>query len=274
MKNKFSRLAAWAFSLCAVFAVLFPFVWMVLSSFKNKQEILAVPLVIFPSDFDFGNYLTVIHNDKYPIFQTMFVTFLVAVSAVALSLLINTMAGYTFARLDFKFKKFLWALCISTMFIPGIAILITSFVWVNRLHMLNTFWVLLLPGLASGGSTFFYRQFFLNMPNSLEDAALIDGCGRFRIFWNIYIPLSTAPITVSGAGIFLVHWNAYMWPTMTITNPRLMQVMQVVRSYRSFYGDQYGYILAAICIMIIPPLILFFIFQKRIVEGVVLSGIK
>jgi multiple sugar transport system permease protein len=160
------------------------------------------------------------------------------------------------------------------MYIPGMTILITSFLVVNALGMLNSFAVLLLPGLIGGYSIFFFRQFFLNMPSSLEDAARIDGCGCFRIYWNIFLPLSATPLIVSGAGCFLGYWNSFLWPSITITDRRLQQVMPIIRSFQTAYGTEYGRIMAAGTIAVLPPIILFAIFQKYLVKGVILSGLK
>jgi multiple sugar transport system permease protein len=274
VKKIMGKIPAYVFSLLAVFTALFPFLWMVLSSFKSKREIYAIPLKFFPSSFDPANYQNVINNKTYPLPGAMVITFVVAALAVVFSLFLNMMAAYAFARLEFKFKKILWVISISTMFIPGIAILITSFLVVNQLKMLDTIWVLILPGLVSGYSIFFFRQFFLNLPNSFEEAALIDGCTRFRIFWAIFVPMSISPMVVMGAGTFIGYWNSFIWPSMTISSPRLMQVMQVVLSYSSFYSSNYGSVLAAGCVIVLPPIALFFVFQKRIVAGVVLSGLK
>jgi multiple sugar transport system permease protein len=273
--NKHIRMASgFVVSLAAVFLAIFPFFWMFVSSFKNKREIYAVPLKILPKSWDISNYQAVFTDKTYPLINAMLVTFIVAAAAVILSLLFNMMAAYAFARLRFRLKKILWIVCISTMYIPGIAILITSFLVVSRLRMLDTIWVLLVPGLVSGYSIFFFRQFFLNMPNSIEEAAFIDGCSRFRIFWVIFVPMSISPMVVMGSGVFIGYWNSFIWPSMTVTSPYLVQVMQVIRSYSSFYSSNYGSVLAAACLVVLPPVILFFIFQKKIVAGVVLSGLK
>lgn len=254
---------------------LFPFVWMIVSSFKDRREIWRIPFQFFPESWDLENYRAVFENPQFPMANAMVVTFIVACTAVVLSLLLNTMASYSFARIDFPFKKVFWVICISTMFIPGLAILITSFLVVHALGMLNTIWVLILPGLISGWNIFFFRQFFLNFPRSLEEAAMIDGCSRFRIYRQIFLPMSVPPLVVLGAGIFLGYWNSFIWPSLTVPgNPRLMQIMQVLRSYSSFYGNNYGQILAGACLVAIPPIIMFFIFQRWIIQGVVLSGLK
>jgi multiple sugar transport system permease protein len=269
------RALAYTISTLISLTCLFPLVWMIFASFKKKAEVLATPLRILPEEWQMGNFRVVIQNPQRPLLDAMFMTFLVAASAVVLSLLINMMAAYVFARMEIYGKKLIWSYCITTMYVPGITILITSFLVVHKLQMLNTFWVLLIPGLAGGYAIFFFRQFFLNLPNSLEDAARIDGCGRFGIFWRIFIPMSTTPMVVQGAGVFLGYWNSFLWPSITITNNKtLYQIMPVIRSMQTDYGAEYGRIMAATCLAVIPPILLFVIFQKYIVKGVYLSGLK
>ncbi len=103
---------------------------------------------------------------------------------------------------------------------------------------------------------------------------MIDGAGRIRIFFNIFLPLSKSPMVVLGAGCFIGYWNSFIWPSMTITTPKYMQVMQIIRSMRSVYATDFGAVMAGTAIAVIPPIVLFFIFQKQIVKGLVLSGLK
>ncbi len=259
----------------AVAAVsLFPLLWMLLASFKNKQEVLATPLRMLPKDWITTNYEAVLVSAQNPLFHAMLVTFLVAALGVVFSLLVNMMAAYAFARLEFFGKRLFWVYCLITMYVPGLTILITSYLVVHSLHMINTLWVLLVPGIAGGYNIFFFRQFFLNIPASLEDAARIDGCGRFRIFWTVFLPLSVTPMVVQGAGIFIGYWNSFMWPSITVTDKSIQQVMPIIRSFQTDYGTEYGRIMAATCLAVIPPIALFAIFQKHIVKGFVLSGLK
>ncbi len=259
----------------AVAAVsLFPLLWMLLASFKNKQEVLATPLRMLPKDWITTNYEAVLVSAQNPLFHAMLVTFLVAALGVVFSLLVNMMAAYAFARLEFFGKRLFWVYCLITMYVPGLTILITSYLVVHSLHMINTLWVLLVPGIAGGYNIFFFRQFFLNIPASQEDAARIDGCGRFRIFWTVFLPLSVTPMVVQGAGIFIGYWNSFMWPSITVTDKSIQQVMPIIRSFQTDYGTEYGRIMAATCLAVIPPIALFAIFQKHIVKGFVLSGLK
>ncbi|MBE0600506.1 MAG: carbohydrate ABC transporter permease, partial [Firmicutes bacterium] len=173
---------------------LFPLLWTILSAFKPAKEVLkANPLRFLPSTWDFTNLDKLFEDTSYPFLSAMKSSAFVAVTAAFLSVSINSMAAYAYARLEFKFKKLFWRTTIFTMYIPGITILVTSFVVVNSLGMLNSYAVLILPGLAGAYAIFFFRQFFLNMPMATEEAALIDGASRFRIFVSIFIPNAKSP---------------------------------------------------------------------------------
>lgn len=271
---KLRRGVGYVVALAVAAVSLFPLLWMLLASFKNKQEVLATPLRMLPKDWITTNYEAILVSTKNPLFHAMLVTFLVAALGVVFSLLVNMMAAYAFARLEFFGKRLFWVYCLITMYVPGLTILITSYLVVHSLHMINTLWVLLVPGIAGGYNIFFFRQFFLNIPASLEDAARIDGCGRFRIFWTVFLPLSVTPMVVQGAGIFIGYWNSFMWPSITVTDKSIQQVMPIIRSFQTDYGTEYGRIMAATCLAVIPPIALFAIFQKHIVKGFVLSGLK
>ena len=271
-------------SITAVFTViallvtalsLFPLLWMGISAFKTGKEVLkANPLRFFPSVWVTENIQKLFTDTSYPFLQSMASSAFVAITASLLAVTINSMAAYAYARLDFKFKRVLWRTTIFTMYIPGITILITSFVVVNSLGMLDSYAVLILPGLASAYSIFFFRQFFLNMPMATEEAALIDGASRFRIFLSIFIPNAKSPYVIMGTGAFLGYWNSFLWPAMTVTSSKYMQVMQVIRSYNNMYSTSYGVVLAGSAIAALPPIVVCLIFQRYIVKGIVISGIK
>lgn len=264
-----------ALALTVTLISLFPLFWMIVSAFKSGKEVLkANPLRFFPSVWTMENLQKLFGDTNYPFLQAMKSSAFVAITAALLAITINSMAAYAYARLEFKLKKLFWRMTIFTMYIPGITILITSFVVVNSLGMLDSYWVLILPGLASAGSIFFFRQFFLNMPMATEEAALIDGATRFRIFLSIFIPNAKSPYVIIGTGAFLGYWNSFLWPAMTVTSSQYMQVMQVIRSYNNMYSNNYGVVLAGSAIAALPPILVFLLFQRHIVKGLMISGIK
>lgn len=257
--------------------ILFPVIWMIPGAFKPKSELFSVPNHFLPQNPTLQNFSQVfdLNINGFNFLRSLGVTVLVAVLAMLLSLIVNTMAAYVFARLRFPGKNFLWLYFLFSMFTPGITILLTSIRVVTFLNMTDTILVLILPSAANAYNIFFFRQFFLGIPQSLEEAAMIDGASRFQIFRKIFIPMSSTPIVVIGIGVFMSNYNSYLWPTLTIVNnPMLQQVMQGIRMLSSSYAGQFGIVIAATLMSLVVPIIVFGIFQKWILEGVALTGLK
>lgn len=258
----------------AVFALtaLFPLAWILVSGFKENSEVIATPFRFFPSEWRFDNYVTIATDPAF--LRTLAVTGLGAVLFTIGSLVVNSMAAYVFARLEFSFKPLLWAITIGTMFIPNMAILLTSFVMVAKLQMLDTITVLVLPGIASAAQMFFMRQFYLSIPLALEEAAMIDGASRWQIFTRIFVPMSQPVFVVVGVVSFLLYWNAYVWPIMTITSPELFQVQQYLADFRVSRGPERGLLMAGSFLAALPVIVLTLVFQKRIIGGIKIAGLK
>ncbi|RDV46070.1 carbohydrate ABC transporter permease [Leifsonia sp. ku-ls] len=253
-------------------SILFPLAWMAIAGFKGKTEVLRSPFQFFPDVWRFDNYVKILQDPEFS--RAMVVTFFGALIFTALSLVVNSLAAYAFARLDFRGKKFWWVYCIMPMFIPMMAILLTSFMVVSALGMLNTLAVLIIPGVASAAQMFFIRQFYLGFPVAVEEAALIDGASRWQIFLRVFLPQSAAPFVVMGIASYLAYWNAYVWPILTITDPNLTQIMQFLGNFRSDRGNDWGMLMAGSTLAALPTIVLLLIFQRFIVNGVRISGIK
>jgi multiple sugar transport system permease protein len=253
-------------------SVLFPLAWMAIAGFKGRDEVLRSPFQFFPDMWRFDNYVDIARDPQFS--RAMAVTFVGALVFTALSLAVNSMAAYAFARLDFRGKRFWWLYCIMPMFIPTMAILLTSFMVVSKLGMLNTMAVLIVPGVASAAQMFFLRQFYLGIPMAVEEAARIDGANRWQVFVRIFLPQSGAPFAVMGITAYLAYWNAYVWPILTITDPNLMQIMQFLGTFRSDRGNDWGMLMAGSTLASLPTIVLLLVFQRFIVNGVRISGIK
>lgn len=266
------KVFAIVFSLIATALAIFPLVWMGLAGFKSQEEVLMTPLRILPTEWHFENYTEILQD---PAFQkAMGTTFLGAVLFMIFSVAVNASAAYAFARLEFRFKKLWWVYVMTTYFIPGFSITITSFVVVTKLGMLDTLAVLILPGLASAYSMFFIRQFYLNIPLALEEAALIDGANRFKIFTSIFLPMSMPPFVIIGIGAYLGYWNAFVWPVMTMTNEDWYQIGQYIFNFRSGRVAEMHLLMASSFLAMLPTVIMFLIFQKYIVANLKMSGLK
>ncbi|GAB3610721.1 carbohydrate ABC transporter permease [Humibacter ginsengiterrae] len=253
-------------------AALFPLAWMALSGFKLNSDVLATPFSFFPPSWHVENYVQILVDPDFS--RAMMITFAGAAIFTIFSIAINSMAAYVFARLDFSFKRTLWVIVIGTMFIPNMAILLTSFIVVTKLHMLDTMLVLILPPLASAAQVFFIRQFYLNIPIALEEAALLDGAGRWRIFTRIFLPLSQPAFVVVGVTSFMAYWNSYVWPVMTITSPNLYVVGQYLANFRVSRGPELGLLMAGSMLAALPVIILVLIFQRKIIGNIKIAGLK
>ena len=267
-----------AFVLLGLFLPLFV---MVVSMFKNKQEIFPADYYLFPKNPTFDNFNRLAYLQYYTVginfFQSLGMTLLVAAISTVLSLFVNSLAGYAFARLNFPGKKVIWIVVLSTMFIPGITILLTSIEVVSTLQMMNTIWVLIIPGVASAYNIFFFRQFYLGFPKDYDESARVDGCNSFSIFFRIYLPSSSTPMVIMGAGTFIGYFNSYLWPTLTIDSDHkaLAQVMTVINTlFNKSTELGYGAVLAGSFVALIPAVIIFIIVQRYIKEGIALTGVK
>lgn len=253
-------------------ATLFPLAWMAIAGFKSRTEVLRTPLQFFPETWHVDNYAQIAQD---PVFlRALTLTFVGAAAFTVLSLAVNSLAGYAFARLDFSLKRFFWAFCILPLFIPSFAILITSFVVVAKLGMLDSLAVLIIPGAASAFQMFFLRQFYLSVPTALEEAAMIDGASRWQIFTRIFLPMSRVPFVVVGFISFVAYWNSYVWPVLTIQNPDLFQIQQYLATFRSERGNEWGLLMAGSFLSTLPLMALVLIFQRHIVNGLRISGLR
>jgi multiple sugar transport system permease protein len=253
-------------------ACLLPLAWMIIAGFKTKSEVVRTPFQFFPEVWITDNYTRILQDPAF--LKAITVTLLGGIIFTMLSISVNSMAAYAFARLDFALKRLWWVFCIVPLFIPGFAILLTSFVVVTNLGMLNSMAVLIVPGVASAFQMFFIRQFYLSIPLALEEAAMIDGASRWRIFVRIFLPQSWGIFVVVGVTSFLGYWNAYVWPILTIQNPDLFQIQQYLGNFRQERANEWGLLMAGSLLSVLPLLLLVLIFQRYIVNGVRISGLK
>jgi multiple sugar transport system permease protein len=257
-----------------LFAILalFPLFWMFISGFKKKTEVLSNPFHFWPEQWLISNYIAHLQSEMF--IRSMLLSFFGAIVFALGGILINSMAAYVFARLEFRYKKSIWVYVILTMFIPHMAILVTSFIVVTKLNMLDSLSVLIVPPLAAAASIFFIRQFYLNIPIAIEEAALIDGASRFGIYRHVFLPMSYPVFVIVGIGAFLAYFNSYIWPVVTITNTDLFQISQYLATFRSERTTEFGLLLSGATLAALPTIVLFLFFQKYIIQGIKISGLK
>lgn len=271
----------WIVGAILIFLGVFPFLWVVLSSFKPLTEIQSIKFQFFPKQWTGANYAELFGSSSryFPsgtnFIQSVGVTLVVAFISLALSLIVNSLAAYAFARLEFPGKKAIWLIYAVNMFVPSIAVLIPCYYVVSKMGMIDTLPVLILPGVTYIWSIFFYRQFYLGIPRSIEEAALIDGCSRIGIYFRMFVPMSVTPFIVMGLSVFQGFWNAYLWPSMTlINNTDLFQVNQLLAYFRNTQGTHWDLLLAGTVVTCIPLIVILIFMQKYIMQGIKISGIK
>lgn len=264
------------FALLAIGAIIFagPFIWMALSSIKTRWEVYTFPPTLLPEYPQWENYIAVFRDRPFAryMWNSFFVSILVTVGVVISSAL----AGYSFARIRFPGRERIFLLYLSTMMIPGAVLLIPNFMIMRTFDWLDTYYALIVPGLVSAWGTFLMRQFMLTIPSELEDAALIDGCNRLRIWASIIMPVSKPVIATLAIFTFMGAWNELLWPVIVLNSPEKWTLPLGLAMFQSRFQSQtpWHLIMAASFISVVPIVIVFLLGQKYYVRGIVTTGLK
>ena len=258
--------------LLGVGITVFPFLWMVLTSFKTVGEAMQIPPTFFPKKFLTEAYTQII--TALPFARVYLNTIISTVVTTVIQVLFCSMAGYAFARIEFPFKNAIFVLLLSVLMVPGQIFLIPQYQIIQKLGLLDTIPALFLPNLFSAFGTFLLRQFFMSLPKELEEAALLDGCNRYQIFWKIMLPLTKPGIVSLVIFTAKFAWNDFMWPLIVNTSPKMMTLGPALSTLQGQYTTKYPMQMAGAVMAVIPIIVLFFIFQKQFIEGVAQSGIK
>jgi multiple sugar transport system permease protein len=256
------------FTITSIGPLLFTFI----SSFKTFQDVLAFPPSLIPDPWIWTNY-TQILND--PVFLRWIAnSFIYALGAALLNVLFSAMAGYALARLNFPGKTIIFTTTLAVMMIPSAVTIIPKFLVVNDLHLINTYWALILPNMAQPLTVFIMVQFMKSLPKELEEAAQIDGASRWRTFSSIILPLVKPALTAVAIVTFQAAWNDFQWPLVALGTQNMYTLTLGLFNFKSAHYTQYNLLLAGSMFNIIPILILFFIFQRYFIEGATGAAVK
>ncbi|NYE03343.1 multiple sugar transport system permease protein [Bacillus niacini] len=253
-------------------AMVVPFLWMILTSLKTYAESIQVPPVIIPEDFQWGNYKEVF--GLLPFFKFMYNTVIVTVLRTVGQLFLCSLAAYAFARIEFPGRNILFILALSVLMVPGQVFLLPQYMIMVKLGWLNSLQAVIVPGLFSAFGTFLLRQFFMGLPKELEEAARLDGCNHFQIYWKIMLPLAKPGLIALGIFTTLWSWNELMWPMIVNSSPESMTLSAGLSSLQGQYLTNYPILMAGSFLAILPMLILFIILQKQFIEGIAVTGGK
>lgn len=260
----------------SLLALLFltPLLWMATTSLKSTSEVSRADLTFLPQNPTVEGYQTILEAPQTPV-ATWFLNSMIAATAqTLLVLVVATMAAYALARLSFPGKRVITGMVLATLFVPPISLLIPNYVIVARFGWLDSLAAVIVPGAAGAFGVFFLRQFFLSLPIELEEAALLDGASRWKIFLAVIVPLSRPALATLALLTFLANWNDFLWPLYVLFSPDRLTIQPGLSTLQSAYTTDYATILAGGAIASIPVLILFLITQRFVIEGIARGGLK
>ena len=249
-----------------------PFLWMVLTSLKTFGESTQVPPVIIPKDFQWSNFTEIFATLPFLKFywNTIITTFFKTLG----QLLFCSLAAYAFARIEFPGRNFIFIVLLSILMVPSQAYIIPQYLIMVKLEWLNSLQALIVPSLTSAFGTFLLRQFFMTLPSELEDAAKLDGCNHFQIYWKIMLPLAKPGLIAHAIFTILWCWNDLMWPLIVNNSPEMMPLSAGLASLQGQFVTNFPVLMAGSLLASWPMILMFIFLQKYFVEGIALSGTK
>lgn len=258
-----------------LFALFFllPMLWMVVTALKPFEEWLKPNWI--PLNPTLENFASICSDKTLPVVKWFFNSVIIASLFTAVILIIDSLAGYAYARLEFPGKNLLFGLLLATLVMPGIMFLIPNYLTVARLGWIGTIQGVITPGFAGVFGVFFMRQFFQGLPRELEEAAYIDGASVARTFFSVILPLSKGPLITLGIITFLTSWNDFLWPLLILGNDRQELTLPVgLATLQGQFNFDYGKLMAGALVLTVPVLILYAVFQRYIIRSISMTGIK
>lgn len=266
--------------------MIIPFIWMVLTSLKPNAELFSFPPTLFPSEWRWENYVEAMQAAPFHYYFRN--SLIIAVTHTLATIIFGTMAGYALARIRFRGRETLFMLLLSKIMVPTYVIIVPQFLIIKFMPLfggndwlgqggsgwLDTWFALLIPGAISPFAIFLFRQFYIGLPKELEDAARIDGCSEYRIFYQIMTPLIKPAIAAMAIFQFQTSWNNFLWPLLVTTKEELRVIQIGLTVFQQEFSTQWAYLMAGTTLAIIPMIIIFIIGQKYFVQGLTSSGLK
>ena len=270
------RIGGWlalAVLLLAAIVWLIPLAWAVDTALKTESDTTTVPVSwIPPSGFTFESFWQILSAGN--MLRWYFNSFLTSSIITLLVVILGSLAAFGFSRIAFRGRKFLFFVIIAGLIIPPQILIVPLFAEMDALGLVDTYWGIILPQIAAPLAVFIFKQFFDGLPSELEDAARVDGASRFRVYWQIWMPLSRPAIAAVAIFIFVISWNNFLWPFIIVTNTDMMTIPVGIATVQSSYGVRYADIMASAVLAGLPLIIVFLFFQRQIVQGIANTGLK
>ena len=271
-KTRTAHYVSFALLLGAAAIALLPLYWMLVTALQQPTLTVTFPPEWFPANptfLNFGRFL-----ERPYVFRWTTNSLIISLAVTGIQILTCAMAGYAFAKKRFPGGSFLFYLYIASMMIPGQVTLVPSFLIMSRLNLLNTYWGLILPGIAGPFGVFLMKQFISTLPTDLIEAAIIDGCGEWQTFVRVILPLAKPGLAVLGIFTFMGQWNEFLWP-LVITNSSGMRTLPVgLALLQEELPMQYGLLMAGATYAAIPMIIIFLMFQRYFLKGITVGALK
>ena len=276
LKKRLNTAGTYAFLTILMLIVLFPTVWVVGQSFMREEQILKWPVQIIPTEPTLDNFIeiftTKLSRQELSLFRWLFNSLYVTTLSTFGVLLVTSMAGYAFARLRFPGKQLLFFGLGASFLVPGVMLLIPSFMLMRALGWFDTHHALIWPPLAGFFGVFFMRQFFLAIPKELAEAAVIDGASAFGIYWRVFLPLSRPAAATLGIFTFLLIWNDFTWPLVVLNSDEMRTLPVGLEVFIGEYQSYKGIVMAVGVLTSAPVLLVYIIFQRQITRTVMATG--
>ena len=251
-----------------------PLLFMVITSFKTSGEAVQSPPTWWPDPFTLQAYERIWDAPGTPVVRWFFNSLLAAVANAALVVVTSALAAYALARMEFRGKRIVFALIVSTLFVPPVILVVPNYEIVGRLYWLDTLIAIIVPTAAGAFGVFFLRQFFLGLPRELEESAFLDGASRWQIFTRIVLPLSRPALATLALLSFLTNWNDFLWPVYVLFSPENQTLQAGLSTLQSANSVRYDLLMAGAVVASVPVLVLYAFAQRFVIEGVSRSGLK
>ncbi|MBP3673585.1 MAG: carbohydrate ABC transporter permease [Oscillospiraceae bacterium] len=270
--RKVSTALVYAALIAGSITMIFPFVWMLLTSFKTQAESMAIPPQIFPAQWNFDNFTKAL--ESLPFWNLYLNTFLLIFFRVICAVVFSSMAGYAFAKLEFPCKNLLFGLVLMQMMLPSQIFIIPQYQMLAKMGLTNTIFALVFPGLVSAFGTFFLRQAYMGIPNEIAEAAYLDGCTKWQTFTKVLLPLTKSSLAALAIFTAVFAYADLMWPLICNTDLNMMTLSAGLSTLNGQYTTNFPVLMAGSLLAMVPMVILYLLFQKQFIEGIAMTGGK
>lgn len=264
------RIIAWTLLMIGGLIMVTPLAYMFSTSLKSASQVYDLRLI--PADPTFANYIAVMENSHFV--RWFLNSTVVAVCVTCSNVFFDSLVGYTLAKFQFRGRQFVFIAILSTLMIPTEMLVIPWYLMSSQLGWLDSYWGIMFPGMMTGFGTFLMKQFFEGVPNDFLEAARVDGLNEFQIWWKVAMPLVTPALSALAIFTFLGNWTAFFWPLIVTTSRELYTLPVGLSSFAVEQSIQWEMIMTGAAIATLPTLLIFLVFQRYIVRGVMLAGVK